>query len=112
GFSLTPDFSPVAKAVENGKPFFNGFRDALKAAEAARAIVAAATGLKPEYVFSVAQTSESAVSQVSKPAARSIQKDAPAARDAQPTVKSAIQQTRRSALRQGAPTLNRYEARC
>jgi hypothetical protein len=42
------------------------------------------------YVFSVAQTSESAVSQVSKPAGHSIQKDASAARDGQPTQGSAL----------------------
>src|SRR5215510_7393786 len=56
-------------------------------------------------LFSVAQTSESAVSQVSKPAGRSTQKDAYEAPDAQPTWKSAIQQTRRSALRRLAHSL-------
>src|SRR5262249_10821327 len=60
---------------------------------------------RPSCVSNVAQTSESAGSQVSKPAGRSTEKDVPDAGGAQPTGKSALPQTRRSALRQGAPTL-------
>src|SRR5262249_49396884 len=49
--------------------------------------------------FTVAQTSQSAVSQVSKPAGRPTQKD-PTAGDDQPTGKSAMPQTQKSALPQ------------
>src|SRR5262249_14098813 len=52
--------------------------------------------------------SESAVSQVSKPAGCRTPRDVPCGRDGQPTGTSAIQQTRRSALRHGARTLNWY----
>jgi ATP-dependent helicase/nuclease subunit A len=60
------------------------------------------------HLFSVAQTSKSAVSQVSKPAGPSTKKDAPTAPDAQPTWKSAIPQT--SAWRKVDSFLRQFES--
>ena len=58
-------------------------------------------GTEVPYLFSVAQTSKSAVSRVSKPAGRNA---------AEPTWKSAIQQVWKPALHKlGKSALNRYE---
>ena len=65
-----------------------------------------------QTLFAVAQTSKSVVSQVSKPAGHSTQKDGPSALDAQPTETPAIQQTRRSALRQRGVPVRPYSAIC